>query len=349
MSTDTSTTVLSEINGRAGVITLNRPKAMNALNLDMIRQMRRVLDDWAGDEAVDLVIVRGAGERGLCAGGDIATLYRDALEGGGEGATFWKEEYELNHAISTYPKPYVPLMTGIVLGGGIGISAHGSHRVVTDDSRIGMPEVGIGYSPDAGGSHLLSRAPEGLGRHLAYTALHVGAAEAIDTGFADVYVPQERLGALVEKLCETGDAEAVREFARETGPGFGADRPEMAEVYSAADASEVLARLEASDSEWAAEAAKAMRRNSPLGIRVTEESLNRNLVLDLAGTLTQEFWMSLKMQRHPEFAEGIRAQIIDKDRNPSWEYASLDDVPADVVSAVFEPVDGAVPPSFGNA
>ena len=341
--------ILSEVRGRAGVITLNRPKAMNALNLGMIREMRRVLDAWAVDDAIDLVIVRGAGERGLCAGGDIATLYRDALAGGSDGAVFWKEEYELNHLISTYPKPYVPLMTGIVLGGGIGISAHGSHRVVTDDSRIGMPEVGIGYSPDAGGSHLLSRAPEGLGRHLAYTALHVGAAEAIDTGFADVFVPQERLGALVEKLCGDGDPEVIREFARETGPGFGADRREMAEVYATTDPAEILTRLDGSDSEWAAKAARAIRRNSPLGIRVTEESLNRNLVLDLAGTLMQEFWMSLNMQRHPEFAEGIRAQIIDKDRNPTWEYATLDDVPADVVSAVFEPVDGAVPPAFARA
>lgn len=339
--------IIHEIRGHAGVITLNRPKAINALNQTMIDKMTAVLKDWQDDDRVALVILRGAGERGLCAGGDVAALYHDALEGGTAGAHFWKTEYELNYLISTYPKPYVALMEGIVLGGGIGVSAHASHRIVSEDSRIGMPEVGIGYSPDAGGSYLLSRAADRLGRHLAYTAIHVGAAEAIDTGFADYFVPKKRLDALVEKLVESGNAADVENFTDEVGPGFGDDRAEMVEVYAAETAEETLARLQdlaatGDEGHWAAKAAKRMGLNSPLGIRVTEESLNRNASMSFAETLTQEFWMSVNMQKHKEFVEGIRAQIVDKDRNPSWEYESVGAVPADVVASILEPADSSV-------
>lgn len=345
--------VLASVRDGVGTLTLNRPKALNALTLDMIREFTRVLRAWADDDAVRLVLVRGAGERGLCAGGDIAALYRDAVAEGGPGdfgATFWREEYELNHYISVYPKPYVALQTGIVLGGGIGISAHGSHRIVTDDSRLGMPEVGIGYSPDAGGSYVLARAADRLGFHLGYTAAHVGAAEAIDTGFADYYVPQDQIEPLVARLHETADPAVIAEFTQDAGPGFGEDRAEMVEVYAAPTADATLERLdvlaaEHGEEHWAAKAAKRIRRNSPLGIRVTEEGLERAAQHSLADVLTQEFWMSLNMQRHPEFAEGIRAQIIDKDRSPHWKYATIADVPGDV-GAIFAPIDGIAPPDF---
>lgn len=346
--------IIHEIRGHAGVLTLNRPKAINALNQSMIDEMTEVLKDWQGDSRVKLVILRGAGERGLCAGGDVAALYHDALEGGAAGAHFWKTEYELNYLISTYPKPYVALMEGIVLGGGIGVSAHASHRIVCEDSRIGMPEVGIGYSPDAGGSFLLSRAADRLGRHLAYTAIHVGAAEAIDTGFADYFVPKDKLDSLVERLVESGDPADIEQFTEEIGLGFGEDRTQMVEVYAAETAEETLTRLQelaakGGEGHWAAKAAKRMGLNSPLGIRVTEESLNRNASMSFAETLTQEFWMSVNMQKHKEFAEGIRAQIIDKDRKPSWEYESIGAVPADVVAAVLEPFEGSVEaPSFDD-
>lgn len=339
--------IMSEIRGHAGVLTLNRPKAINALNQTMIDEMTAMLRQWQDDERVKLVILRGAGDRGLCAGGDVAALYHDALEGGTAGAHFWKTEYELNYLISTYPKPYVALMEGIVLGGGIGVSAHASHRIVTEDSRIGMPEVGIGYSPDAGGSYLLSRAADRLGRHLAYTAIHVGAAEAIETGFADYFVPKDRLDALVEQLVESASPEDIEKFTEELGRGFGEDRAEMVEVYAAETAEETLARLQelaaaGGEGHWAAKAAKRMSLNSPLGIRVTEESLNRTASMSIAETLTQEFWMSVNMQKHKEFVEGIRAQIIDKDRNPSWEYESIGVVPADVVESILEPTEGSV-------
>lgn len=342
--------VLHEVVGNVQLVTLNRPKALNALNQAMIDELTKVLKSAATRDDVAMVLVRGAGERGLCAGGDVAALYRDALAGGSEGAHFWRTEYELNHLIATFPKPYVVFQTGIVLGGGIGISAHGSHRIVSDNSRLGMPEVGIGYSPDAGGSHLLSRAPDRLGYHLAYTAEHVGAAEAIDAGFADYYVPQARLVELEEALLAEGTPEGISNFTQELSPGFGENRAEMAHVYSLESAAEVLEELERmataqGEEHWAAKAAQKMRRASPLGIAVTEESLRRNQAMELGETLTQEFWMSLNMQRHPEFVEGIRAQIVDKDRSPQWAYPSLADVPADVVSGMFDPIDGFNPPN----
>lgn len=345
--------LLSEIKGRAGVITLNRPKALNALTQDMIDEMTRVLTEWASDDDVDIVILRGAGERGLCAGGDIAYLYNDAGGDGQNSARFWKTEYELNDMIATYPKPYVAIMNGIVLGGGIGVSAHGAHRIVTDDSRLGMPEVSIGYSPDVGGSHLLAHAPDNLGKHCGFTGLHVGAAEAIELGLADRFVPAAKLEALIEELQRTGDVSVIDDAAEEPQGGFGEAREEMSRVYSAETAEEVLAELEKlqeqhGEEHWSAAPAKAMKRNSPLGIKVTESTMVRAKDMSLREALTQEFWMSMNMAAQPEFREGIRAQIIDKDRNPSWTYATLEEVPADAVAGILAPhSDGRfTPPSF---
>lgn len=332
---DEQSSVLTEVRGSTGIITLNRPKALNALNHDMVHAMTDILTQWRDDEAISQVILRGAGERALCAGGDIGALYEDAKAGGTEGATFWKDEYELNHLIATYPKPYIAFQTGFVLGGGIGISAHGSHRIVTDSSRLGMPEVGIGFSPDVGGSFLLNQSPDRLGRHAAYTGGHFGAAEAIALNLADTYVPEDQLDALVDALVAAGTPAAIAEFAQDIEPGFGADRAQMVEVYAADTLAETVARLEKAAAEdpegWASAALKKIRRNSALGLRVTERSIDRGAGVDLAQALSQEFWMAVNMQRHPEFVEGVRAQIIDKDRNPAWTYPDIDSVPAEVV------------------
>ncbi|MDO4686854.1 MAG: enoyl-CoA hydratase/isomerase family protein [Corynebacterium sp.] len=330
--------ILTEIRGKAGIITLNRPQAMNALNLEMVREMAAALDAWRDDPSVELVIVRGAGERGLCAGGDVITLYHDAQARGLEGAEFWTEEYRLNLDISEYPKPYVALQTGIVLGGGIGISGHGSHRIVTDDTRVGMPETGIGFVPDVGGSYLLNQAEDHLGTHLALTGVHVGPAEAIACGLADMYVPADQLEALVEALCERG-VETLSEFAVDVPPAFGDDRAEMARVYAAETVEEILALLDASQSAWAADAARRIRRNSPLALKVTLESLRRARSQTLAEALETEFRVSMNMQRGTEFIEGVRAQLVDKDRTPRWAHATLEDVTPDMVEAMFGPVD----------
>ncbi|QCB27567.1 enoyl-CoA hydratase/isomerase family protein [Corynebacterium endometrii] len=344
--------IISEIQGKAGILTLNRPKAINALNLEMVLELTRVLKDWEHEDSVQLVIFKGAGDRGLCAGGDIAMLYRDALEDGTEGVEFWREEYQLDYLISRYTKPTVAIMNGIVLGGGIGIAGHCSHRVVTDDTRVGMPEVNIGFSPDVGGSRLLANAPDNLGRHLAYTAGHVGPAEAIDTGFADYYVPKEQIEKLINALAENG-VDDIAKYAEEIGQGFGVNRDEMVDVYSAPTIEDILKRLEdlASDKgaeHWAADALKRIRRNSPLGLKVTEYSLNLNGGATVEETLTNDFWMSAHFQRDPDFAEGVRAQIIDKDRNPQWNCATLESVSSRKVKSFFTPIDkpGFEPPQF---
>ena len=323
--------------GRAGIITLNRPNALNALDLDMIRSMTSTLRDWANDDEIYLVVVRGAGERALCAGGDIAELYKDE----NLGKVFFNEEYELNHLIANYPKPYVALMKGIVLGGGVGISSHGSHRIVTDSTRLGMPEVGIGFAPDAGGSFVLAQSADRLGRHLAYTAIHVGAAEAIDLGFADYFVPEQKLDPLVEALAESGNIAEIDNFAAETGESFPGVRDEMVDVYSADSVEETLARLDKAsadkdDTYWAAHAASKIRAASPLSLKVTELLLDRASVGTLGDALTTEYWMALNMRAYGDFVEGVRAQIVEKDRNPKWKYADLKDVDPKVVVSILD-------------
>lgn len=333
--------LLAERRGKAGVITLNRPKALCALNQEMTTAMLGVLSAWAADDSVEAVAVTSTSEKALCAGGDIAALYRDALAGGSEGAQFWADEYRLNLMISEYPKPYFPLMQGLVLGGGIGISAHGSHRVVTDSTKIGMPETGIGFFPDVGGTKLLAEAPGNLGLHLALTLVHAGAAEAIAAGLADVYVPQGRIDALLTALAQRGASVQLQEFAAAPPAPFGDARVlvEIAEAYSASTVQEILQGLTTSESEWAQDAAKRIRRNCPLSLEVTKRAIDTAHERSLAEELQREFQMAIHAQRNPNFVEGVRAQIIDKDRNPAWQPDRLEDVEQSDVESFFAPLE----------
>ena len=339
MSAETPAELLTEVRGRAGVITLNRPRAMNALTHGMVLAMAEALDAWARDPAVDLVIVTGAGERALCAGGDIVDLYYDGFEGGLGGARMWADEYALNHAISAYPKPYVAVMHGLVLGGGIGISAHGSHRVVTDSTRAGMPETAIGFVPDVGGTWLLSRAPGGIGTHLALTAAHVGPGRAIEAGLADSYVPEADLPALIAELAATGDPAVIGRFARPAPDSFDEERTVLDRAYAADTVEEILAALDAEDAPVAADAAQRIRRNSPLGLKVTLESLRRAAGRELADVLVTEYRVSCRFHLGHELREGVRAQVIDKDRQPRWEPPVLEEVDPDEVARYFLPLD----------
>lgn len=206
--------VLFERRGHLGIVTLNRPKAANALNDGMVKAMLRQLTAWADDDAVATVLVRGAGDRGLCAGGDIVAIYKDMLHGGTATADFWADEYRLNALISHYPKPYVAFMDGLVLGGGVGVSAHGSVRVVTERTRTGMPETTIGFVPDVGGTLLLSRSPGEAGTHAALTGAHLSGADALFLGLADHFVPSGNLPALAEALESSTAEAAVERFAQ---------------------------------------------------------------------------------------------------------------------------------------
>jgi enoyl-CoA hydratase len=331
--------VIFEQRGRLGVVTLNRPKAVNALTAGMVTAVLGQLTAWADDDTVATVLVRGAGDRGLCAGGDIVAIYRDILAGGDETARFWADEYRMNSLIEHFPKPYVAFMDGLVLGGGVGISAHGSLRIVTERTRTGMPETTIGFVPDVGGTLLLSRSPGETGTHAALTGAHLSGADAVFLVLADHFVPSGRLAELAAAL-ETESAEAaVARFAEEV-PAFEleAQRDWIDACYPGDDAEEIVRRLRAAGGEAAA-AADTIEAKSPTAVKVTLASLRRSRGLTLDEVLVEEYRVGLHCLRGPDFREGIRAQVVDKDRNPQWRPATLHEVHPEDVERYFAPVD----------
>ncbi|MFE7095636.1 enoyl-CoA hydratase/isomerase family protein [Streptomyces erythrochromogenes] len=333
--------VLVRTEGRAAFITLNRPKALNALSHPMVLRIAEALTSWADDPAVDVVVVEGAGDRGLCAGGDIRAIYEDARTGGAASADFWRDEYRLNALIARYPEPYVALMDGIVMGGGVGVSAHGSVRIVTERSKVAMPETGIGFVPDVGGTYLLALAPGELGTHLALTGTPVGAADALLCGLADHFVPSSALPALAREL--TADSvHAVLERHVEEAPagGLASAREWIDHCYAADTAEEIVARLLASGIPAAKAAADTLTAKSPTAVKVTLAALRRARRLGpLEKVLEQEYRVSCAALASHDLVEGIRAQVIDKDRDPRWSPAALEDVtPADV-DRYFAPLD----------
>lgn len=338
--TDTPHPVLLHTDGRTGVITLNRPRALNALTHAMVLRIDEALTAWADDPAVEQVLLRGAGERGLCAGGDIRAIHDDAKAGTTTSAGFWRDEYRLNARIARYPKPYVALMDGITMGGGVGLSAHGSVRIVTDRSRIAMPETGIGFVPDVGGTRLLGRAPGELGTHLALTASAVGAADALLCGLADHYVPADRLPELTAALATAPAAEAVARYAAAPPPGdLTRQRDWIDHCYAADNVEEIVDRLFGQGGPEAKEAAEAILAKSPTALKVTLASLRRAAGLgSLERVLAQEFRVSCHALRSPDLVEGIRAQVVDKDRRPRWSPAALTDVTAADVERFFAPL-----------
>ncbi len=323
--------------GRLGHLILNRPQAINSLTRPMVNTMAAALEQWAADDAVDTVLLTGSGERGLCAGGDIVGMYHDALAGGDESRRFWRDEYRLNALIARYPKPYVAFMDGVVLGGGIGVSAHGSARIVTERTRFGMPEVTIGFAPDVGGAYLLSRAPGELGTHLALTGGTGTGADAIALGFGDHYVHSDWLPALAAALETTPAAQAIVAVAMPAPEsGLAAQRRWIDESYAGDDAATIVGRLQDSSIPAAREAASVILTRSPLGVSVTLEALRRARQLDtLEEALDQDYRVSNRFIESPEMVEGIRAQVIDKDRTPHWSPATLGGVARSDVEAFF--------------
>jgi enoyl-CoA hydratase len=339
--TDESDEVLTEVEGNVGLITLNRPKAINSLNQQMVDALSTILIGWANDDAVRAVVLSGAGERGLCAGGDVVSIYHSARKDGVEARRFWRDEYLLNAQISDFAKPYVALMDGIVMGGGVGVSAHANTRVVTDTSKIAMPEVGIGFIPDVGGVHLLSRAPGGLGLHAALTGAPFSGADAIAMGFADHYVPHEDVEAFRRAVVTDGVEAALAEYAVEPPPSkLAAQRDWIDECFSGDTVADIVAALRAHGAGPADDAADLIATRSPIALSVTLEAVRRAAKLEtVKDVLVQDYRVSSASLRSHDLVEGIRAQLIDKDRNPKWSPAQLSAVtPADV-EAYFAPVD----------
>ncbi|GAA3718527.1 enoyl-CoA hydratase/isomerase family protein [Gordonia hankookensis] len=342
--------VLSAVDGRVATLTLNRPKSINALDHSMVTALDQRLRAWAADDAIAAVVLVGAGERGLCAGGDIVTIHRDAAALSGDAtagdaeaaacpsAAFWRDEYRLNADIARYPKPYVAIMDGIVMGGGVGIAAHANTRVVTDRTRLAMPEVGIGFVPDVGGTHLLARVPQGLGAYAALTARSLSGADAIALGLADHFVPAGDLEAFQRALHTMPLEDALGEYAqRPPESALDGQRNWIGTAFAAETVAEIIERCRAVGADEAAKVADTIAAKSPTALAVTLRSL-RDEKPTLEETLAREYRVSLRSLRHPDMAEGIRAQVIDKDRTPSWRPTDHSAVTAAEVDAFFAPL-----------
>lgn len=321
--------VLVETAGRLGRIRLNRPRALNALTHAMVGEIDAALDRFRADPAVAAVLLTGEGERGLCAGGDIRSLYDGDLAFA-EG--FWRDEYRLDSRIAAYEKPFVAVMDGLTMGGGVGLAGHARHRVVTERSRVAMPETGIGYLPDVGATWLLPRAPGETGTYLGLTGAPMDAADAIFAGFADAMVPVDalpRLVAALQELPEEAEAEDVavmiRALARDPGPGSLAENRAVIDRCFAFDmVDEIVSALDADGSDFAARTLATLREKSPASLVLTLCLLRRGRTApSLEDCLEREFHASLAVLAEGDFREGVRAAVIDKDRNPRWNPATL--------------------------
>ncbi len=325
--------------GRAGRITLTRPEALNAVSYEMCLAIEAALVRWRDDAGVALVVIDALGEKAFSAGGDIQKMYETGRAGDyGYGRRFWRDEYRLNAMIADYPKPYVALMQGFTMGGGVGISCHGSHRIVGETSQIAMPECAIGLVPDVGGSWLLGRAPGRLGEYLGLTGARMGPGDAMLAGFADFYVPQMAWPELIARLCAEGDVAAIADVA-ETPPeaALALHQAEIDALFAGEGLGDILSLLTASDSPFAAKAQSTMARNSPLSMAATVALVQQARGADIRKALELEFRFTYRAMEHGDFIEGIRAQVIDKDRAPRWRHR-LDDPPLTAAMQMLRPL-----------
>ena len=342
--------VLFDVQHGLGLITLNRPKALNALTLDMIRELERVLPAWEADPAIKAVVLRGAGDRAFCAGGDVAGLYREMQDdpAGTLRRDFFREEYIINRRVYRYRKPWISLIDGIDMGGGVGLSVHGSYSIATEKFLFAMPETAIGLFPDVGGGYFLCRLRGALGTFLALTGHRLRAADALWAGIVQAHVPSAGLDDLVAAL-GAGDlsGENVRRQVDAVVAGFAADpgapalpviMEEIDRCFSAATLQEIVTRLRARNNEWAQKQLDLLSNMSPTSMKVTVEQLRRCANRSFEDTMTIEYRISQACMRPGhDFFEGVRALLIDKDQTPRWNPDSIEGVTAQMVEAHFEP------------
>ncbi|GGL51871.1 enoyl-CoA hydratase/isomerase family protein [Wenxinia marina] len=310
--------------GRAGRITLTRPKALNALTLEMVHAIDAALVAWADDPEVALVLIDGEGDKAFCAGGDIREMYRTGTRGDfSYGRTYWRDEYRMNARLAHYPKPVIAFLQGFTMGGGVGLGCHASHRIVGGSSRIAMPECSIGLVPDVGGSLLLARAPGRLGEYLGTTGDRMDAGDAIFAGFADQYLPESGWEALKQRLVHTGDAGEAEAAAHEAPDSrLAAHRAEIDEAWHGSTLAEIMDGLPEEPSEAVQAGVDLMARNAPLSMAVTVEMIHAVRESDtIEAALEHEYRVTHRAMEHGDFLEGIRAQVIDKDRVPRWRHA----------------------------
>ncbi len=334
--------------GRLGHIRLNRPKALNSLTLEMVRRFARALDEFGEDEGTIAVLVTGAGERGFCAGGDVRGLFEWRGAGENPYKQFWREEYRLNARIASFPKPYVVLMDGIVMGGGVGVSAHGNRRLVTERTRLAMPETGIGFIPDVGATWLLTRERE-AGVYMGLSGATVGAADAIYAGLADLCIDSGDIARLISSLehCaapQDVDA-ALLNVACAPGQSFLHEhRAILHEVMTYERIEDIIAALVFAGSAFAQEAARELQRKSPTSLRLTHELLRRAKRSDSPeNCLLREFCVACALLDTNDLHEGVRAAIIDKDKSPNWSPATLAEVDDATIAALLAGTEDALP------
>jgi enoyl-CoA hydratase/carnithine racemase len=348
--------VQTRVEHRTGTIILDRPKALNSLSLDMVRALASTLLAWRDDPAVDAVLIRSSSEKALCAGGDIRFFHqvgqRTPQGGSALLEDFFTEEYALNHLIHFYPKPYIALMDGVVMGGGMGISQGGPDcglRIVTERTKMAMPEVNIGMFPDVGGSHFLAHAPGRLGWYLGLTGMTIGAADALYVGLADVFVPSAQLAglagldALIAATPGAALPAAIRSFitpfAAQAGGGeLQTQRALIDRCFGAASVADTMAALAREADPFAQKALAALRQRSPLMLCVTHELLTRAASLGVADCLRLERALVRRTFEHGEILEGVRALVIDKDNAPQWSPPALEQVTPQMVADFFAPV-----------
>ncbi len=341
--------ILFERRGAAGLVTLNRPQALNAVTHDMVLALRAQLDAWADDEAITRVVITAAGERAFSAGGDIRHLY-DLGQAGrhAEALQFWRDEYPLNVAIKNYRKPYVALIDGLVMGGGVGVSVHGSHRVAGDRFQFAMPEVGIGFFPDVGATWFLPRMPGELGTYCALTGERFNSADGCDAGIATHRIPSARFAALLDGLTGTVSVDALlAAFAEPAGEGpIMARRAAIDRLFAGDRVEDILAALDreaasaSADAGWAAKTAATMRTKSPLSLKLALAQVRRGKTWDFETCMRAEFRIVSRVIHGSDFYEGVRAVIVDKDNKPRWQPATLAQVSDAEVERHFAPLGG---------
>ena len=350
---DTHPQIIIAREGRAGRLTLNRPDALNALNYPMVGAIDDALRKWIGDPDVELVILDGAGDRALCAGGDVRAIYDNRDDDGTFGGTFWRDEYHLNALISRFPKPFVAIMDGIVMGGGIGLSAHASHRIVTDRSMLAMPETGIGLIPDVGGTWLLGRAQGELGTYLALTGARMTGSDAIQVGLADSYVPSVELPALISAICRGGRGQLddiISDFEI-TIPSsdLAANRSQIDDWFGFDSLHAIMDRLNSTTNELAQKTRAELKLKSPKSLVLTLAALRGvQKMTSLEEALNVEYRLVTRLLADGEFIEGVRALLVDKDKRPRWSPDRLEDLSPELVERFFQPLSGTAGSAPGS-
>ncbi|MEH2702290.1 MULTISPECIES: enoyl-CoA hydratase/isomerase family protein [Rhizobium] len=336
--------IVVEHRGSAGIIRLSRARAINSLTIGMVRAISSALDAFEHDPAVATVVILGEGDRGFCAGGDIRALYESGRAGTPDAQIFWREEFALTLRIARYPKPYIAFMDGVTMGGGVGISTHGRHRIVTERTRLAMPETGIGYFPDVGASWFLPRMPGETGTWIGLTGADVNSADAIFTGFADIQIQSDRLPELLTEMAElslsTGSGACdtlFKKYRSEVPQGpVEQNRALIDRVFGFNSVEEIFSALADEPGEFAAQTHSVLSTRSPTSLKLALRLIREGAKsASLSQCLDRELNACREVLRTPDFYEGIRAAIIDKDRTPRWSPGRIDDVTLDMIEPFF--------------